>query len=402
MSEIREISRAGDDSALSVALIGPDERRRQAVAAVLGDWRSLLVNEFSAYPVSLGSALHVPEKHFDIFVIDLDSDPDAALGLIESVCARGAGYVMAYSTRADLQLAVRYMRAGARELFTLPLDPSEVTAALERATQYCRAMRHTTRAAGNVYVFLGSKGGCGVTTLASNFAISLAQESGRSTLLIDLVFPLGDAALNLGMSPQYSVANALQDLSRLDERFLESLVGKHGSGLSVLAAPGQLTQDDLSPEAADRLLGVARRSFDQVVIDAGTRVDLMNSSLFEKSSTVYLVTQVGISELRNCNRLISRFFATWGRSLQIVLNRYTVNALLFDDAQITKALTRPAEWKIPDDYATARRTRNAATPIAMGHSAIAQTIRQMARAACGLPIDEEKKRSVFRLFRARA
>ncbi len=400
MSEIREISRDGGKSALSVALIGPDETRRRMVAEVLSGGQPLLVREFSAYPVNLGSAPRLPEQDYDIFIVELDSDPDAAFRLIESVCASGSGYVMAYSTQADLQLAVRFMRAGVRELFTLPLDPAEVAAALERAAQHPLAGRRATRAAGKVYVFLGSKGGCGVTTVASNFAVSLARESGRSTLLVDLVFPLGDAALNLGISPQYSVANALQDLSRLDERFLATLVAKHDSGLSVLAAPGQLTQDELSSGAVDRLLDLACRSFDQVVIDAGTRIDLMNSTLFEKSSTVYLVTQVGISELRNSNRLISRFFATWGRSLQVVLNRYTPNALLFDDAQIAKALTRPAQWMIPDDYVTARRTRNAATPIAMGHSSIAQAIRQMARAACGLPVEEEKKKGVFRFIRA--
>jgi len=35
----------------------------------------------------------------------------------------------------------------------------------------------------------------GTTTVACNFAVELAQESGRSTLLIDLDLPLGDAAL---------------------------------------------------------------------------------------------------------------------------------------------------------------------------------------------------------------
>ena len=400
MPEIREIFRSGGSDALSVALIGPEEVRRQTVAEALGAWPSLVLREFSFYPVDFEGAPSVPDQDFDIFVVDLDSDPNAAFGLIESISASGYGYVMAYSAQADLQLAVRFMRAGVRELFTLPLDAAEVAAALERAAQHPRAARPGTHSMGKVHVFLGTKGGCGVTTLASNFAISLAQESGRSTLLIDLAFPLGDAALNLGMSPKYSVANALQDISRLDEGFLASLVGKHDSGLSVLSAPGQLTQDELTCEAVDRLLAVARRSFDQVVIDAGTRVDLTNSTLFEKSSTVYLVTQVGISELRNANRLISRFFATWDRSLQIVINRYSTNALLFDDAHVTKALTRPAQWKIPDDYATARRTRNAATPIAMGNSAIAQVIRQMARGACGLPAEEEKKKRVFGLFRA--
>ena len=46
---------------------------------------------------------------------------------------------------------------------------------------------------------MGAKGGAGATMLACNFAVALAQESGKKTLLIDLDLPLGDAALNLGI-----------------------------------------------------------------------------------------------------------------------------------------------------------------------------------------------------------
>ena len=41
----------------------------------------------------------------------------------------------------------------------------------------------------------GAKGGAGVTTIASNFAVSLAQESRHKVVLIDLNLQLGDAAL---------------------------------------------------------------------------------------------------------------------------------------------------------------------------------------------------------------
>jgi len=81
-----------------------------------------------------------------------------------------------------------------------------------------------------------------------------------------------------------------------------------------------------------------------------------------------------------------------------VLNRYTHHALLFDDQQIAKALTRPALWKIPDDFATARRTLNTAVPVVLEDSPISRVIRQMARTACGLPANPEKKNG-FSLFR---
>jgi len=226
----------------------------------------------------------------------------------------------------------------------------------------------------------------------------VAQESNQGTLLIDFGLPLGDAGINLGMATaSYSTDNALQDPSRLDARFLSSLVEKHSSGLSVLAAPGDFPANPPTLEGIDKLMEVARENFSYIVVDVGSRTDLMESKLFEESSTVYLITQVGISELRNSNRMINRFFSLRIRSLQIVINRYTPKTLLFDDAQITKALTRPANWKIPDDYATARRTENSGSPIALDNSPISLVIRQMAKSACGI-VDEKKKKG-FSLFK---
>jgi hypothetical protein len=135
------------------------------------------------------------------------------------------------------------------------------------------------------------------------------------------------------------------------------------------------------------------------VVDAGSRLDLIGSTLFEDTATIYLIAQVGISELRNANRIISKFFIARGEKLQIVLNRYKPSDLLFDETQITKALTRPAQWKVPDDYGAARRTRETATPMVMIDSSISQTIRQMAKTAAGLLPEKNGKKGFFRFLR---
>ncbi len=282
------------------------------------------------------------------------------------------------------------MRAGAREFLTLPLNPATLADALARISVRGSSSHPVRRSARKLFVFLGAKGGCGVTTIASNFAASLALESQQSTLLIDLGLPLGDAALNLGMVTEYSTFNALENYSRLDGKFLSKLLAHHTSGLAVLAAPSEFSANEPSLEAIDRLLSVSRQSFDFVVVDAGTRMDLKDAAFFDESAILYLVTQIGVTELRNSNRMISQFFASRGSKLQTVVNRYTPQALLLDDKQVEKALTRPIDWKVPDDFATARRTQNTAMPIAMEDSPISRAIRRMARKACGLPEEEDK------------
>ncbi len=209
--------------------------------------------------------------------------------------------------------------------------------------------------------------------------------------MIDLDLPLGDAALNLGVVAEYSTINALQNFSRLDSSFLSRLLVKHNSGVSVLAAPGKFPQYEASKEAIDRLIAVARQDFDNVVVDMGSRLDLMGTNLFKDGSTVYLVLEAGIAGLRNSNRLISQYFSTPVPKLEIVLNRFDSRSMGVSEDQITKALTRPAQWKIPNDYNAVRRMQTTAIPLALEDSPISRLIRQMARTACGLPAIQEKK-----------
>jgi Flp pilus assembly CpaE family ATPase len=381
---------------LSIALIGPDEERRKAAATALAGCQGGEIREFSSYPPSLDDVPKLLEQHFDVIIIDLDTRAEYALELVESICAKGAATVMVYSMKADSELLVRCMRAGAREFLTLPFARDTMAEALVRASARRPAQHLPKKAGGRLMAFLGAKGGDGVTTLACNFAVSMALESGQSTLLIDLDLPLGDAALNMGVVTEYSTINALQSAGRLDSSFLSKLLVKHSSGVSVLAAPGKFPLYHATDDAIDRLISVARQDFDNVVVDMGSRLDLTGTSLFKDGATVYLVIQAGIAPLRNANRLISQFFSTGIPKLEIVLNRYEHRAMDVPEDQITKALTRPTQWKIPNDYNAVRRMQTTAVPLALEDSPISRLIREMARTACGLP-PSAKKQSGFSL-----
>jgi pilus assembly protein CpaE len=279
MPDVSKVQDGAERNVLTVALIGPHDQRRKAMASALKGHHSVAIREISSYPADLD---HLPEllgENYDVIIVDADSDPDSALGVAESVCSKGLASVMAYSAEADVKLAIRFMRVGVREFFTLPLDPAEVADALTRASIRQPTPRQTDHIPSKVFVFLGTKGGCGVTALASNFAVSLAQESERNTLLIDLGLPLGDAAINLGMVTEFSIANALREAGRLDSNFLRTLLATHASGLSVLAAPSDLRSEQTpDTETINKLLGVARQNFDYIVADAGSRLDLLGSA----------------------------------------------------------------------------------------------------------------------------
>jgi pilus assembly protein CpaE len=388
-----------NSSELCIAVICPDEPHRHAATSMLRECQSGAVHEFKAYPPALADVPRVLGDNYDVILVELDSDPEYALDLVETICARGLATVMVYSAQTDPGLLLRCMRAGAREFLTLPLDSGTLAEALVRVSVLRAGSRAPRKKDGRLLVFLGAKGGSGVTTLACNFATSLAKESGLRTLLIDFNLPLGDAAISLGIKAQYSISSAFQNASRLDVNFLSTLLVQHESGLFVLAAPGELAPTYVSAEAIDKLLDVARQSFDYVVVDAGSRLDLQREHLFDESATIYLVTQVGIPELRNSHRLIALLSAAGSPKLEIVINRYDPRSVEIDEEHITKALTRPAKWKIPNNYAAVRRMQNTATLFTENDGQIAKVIQQMAHAVCGEPVIGEKKKKGFSLFR---
>ena len=396
-----DMQKPGPESinAASVALIGPHRGRREALTTAFVGLHPLTTGEFAAYP-RLGDVSSINLADYDVVIVDLDEDPEQALEAVEKICAANASVtVMVYARTADPDLLVRSMRAGAREFLSGPVVQIDVAEALSRASSRRQESRRQKKIAGKLLVFAGAKGGAGVTTIAGNFAISLAKESGGSVALADLDPTLGDAAVGLGVAAQFTIVDALQNASRLDADFVSSLLAKHSSGLSVLAGPDKYNASPLQPESVGKLLRILREQFAYVVVDAGVDSGQLYRMIFEMADTVYLVAQVSVPELRNSHRLISEYFGEESRStkLEVVLNRFQARTLEIDEAGITRALMRPAKWKIPNDYAAARNAQNTATPLALQDKPISRAIAEMAKAACGRAPSPVKKRR-FALF----
>jgi pilus assembly protein CpaE len=281
------------------------------------------------------------------------------------------------------------MQAGAREFLIEPIRRETATDAFNRASGR-RPSREETL--GKTLVFLPSKGGVGVTTIAANFALALTRESAAKVVVVDMDFQLGEIAMSLGMTATFSVGDALLNPARLDKEFLSTLLLRHSSGLAVLAASEQYSFFHAPVEGAGQLFDILRREFAYVVVDAGTCHSHIQETLFEVADTIYLVTELTFPALRNSHRLIAFLSARdESRGLQVVLNRFNSRHVDIDEKSATKAMGRPINWRIPNCYAAARTSQDSGVPLAMGDSAITRALVQMAREACGKPLTVEKK-----------
>src|SRR6202034_2568262 len=97
-------------------------------------------------------------------------------------------------------------------------------------------------------------------------------------------------------------------------------------------------------------------------------------------------------ELRNSNRLITGCLQPYESKLEIVVNRYKAEMFGIEDKAIEEALTRSAQWRIPNNYEAVCEMQNTATPLALKKSSIQRAIQSMAKIAAGMPQEQRKKK----------
>ncbi len=143
---------------------------------------------------------------------------------------------------------------------------------------------------------------------------------------------------------------------------------------------------------------ILQDQFAYLVVDAGSAGASHAWPIAELADAVYLVTQLDVPSLRNAHRVISHLQSSMpdGRRLEVVVNRYEGRKIEISQEKIEKTLCAPLKWKVPNDYAAVHRAQNTGNPLALENSSIPKVLVQMAREACGKPVDEPKRR--FSLF----
>ncbi|MEP6961028.1 MAG: hypothetical protein ABI995_03060 [Acidobacteriota bacterium] len=383
----------------AVVLIGPDHRRRQALVHALGQLSVRINAELNAYP-SLAEAIALTDKDCDAVLIDLESDTEVALALVEDLSGRNAALTaMVYTRLEDPNLLVRSMQAGARALLQEPISLEALTGAVVRASAR-RNAGERRKTGGKTLVFCSVKGGAGASTIAANFAVSLAAQSGQKVALVDLNFELGDLAVLLNVSPKFSVVDAIESAARMDWDFLSGLMVSHKSGVSLLAAPDDFAQREFcyQPPVIRQMIRLLEGQFAYVVVDTAANRGL-SSEMLSEAEAVYLVSQVDIPSLRHAQRLAAHLTTMVENrdQVQIVLNRYDARRSSIGADEIEKALQLPIAWRVPNDYDAVREAANTGLLNAVQSSTVGRAVAQMAKAACGqkAPLPEKKTWKLF-------
>jgi pilus assembly protein CpaE len=290
------------------------------------------------------------------------------------------------------------MRTGVNEFFSQPIKRDEVLEAMARLKERRAKLKGSEPVRlGKLIEVVGSKGGVGTTTIATNLAVSLAEkENVQSVALVDMKLLFGDVPLFLQIEPSYHWGEITKNISRLDPTFLMNVLSRDSCGVYVLPSPVTLNDHKpVSPEIIENLLGLMQKMFDFVVIDGGQSLDATSLRILKMSNTVLLVSTLSLPCLSNTKKLLKSFHLLGYPSREhtrVIINRYlTKSEISLKDAEA--GIDKKIFWTIPNDYRTTMSAINQGKPLCQWASkaAITKSMRGLADALIKGEAKKEKK-----------
>ena len=377
---------------LKILLVGQNAELLSDVRRVFNSFTEMEVIGDAAFgPVALTWARTLNP---DVVFVAFDDPPTRALTTVQMLAQGNTAWtIVSLVSHFERDLFRKVVLAGARDVVVNGAGPEELrktVAAAWRADAARRAPANPDAAApaGTIISLFGVKGGIGKTTLATNLAVALAQETMGSVALVDLDLPFGDIALMLDIKPERDVLDVLDDATLEDTERLQTALTRGPEGVYVLPAP--LAPRAAAPVEGERvghMLKLLAGLYDFVVVDSPAGLSEMTAAILDGSDTVLLVTTPEVPTLRRTHACIAMLkslnFAT--DKVRLVLNRSTSRTQI-NAEEAEEVLGQPLNWLIVNDYAA----MNAAAfgqPVVVSQpkAQLTRSIRGMARQLAGVP-----------------
>jgi pilus assembly protein CpaE len=323
-----------------------------------------IINSTSGFEIVDASDARSP----DLIIFEIQGNAQRAIESIEKKIKEGhISEAFLTAEIPDPTILMQAMRAGVKEFISQPLNEFEIKNALERFKERQKSQPQVEQKSGSIISVFGSKGGVGTTTVAVNLAVSLAQgKDTKQVALLDMNTLFGEIPLFLEMAPKFHWGEITKNIERLDGQFLLNTLTPHKTGVQVLPSPAYLNGHVRpTPETMSRLLGLMKRMFDYIIIDAGQSTDDTSIKVLEVSDMLMLITILSLPCLANTNKLM-RSLTDLGyvpkEKIKVVLNRYIKRGeISLSDAEA--GIGRELFWVVPNDYDTSMSAINSGKPL---------------------------------------
>ena len=165
---------------------------------------------------------------------------------------------------------------------------------------------------GKIITCNSSKGGVGKTLISLNMSAYFSnlfklKNLDKKVLLIDYNLQFGDLSYLSNIKPVRTIAD-LNDISDIDSDALESHLYEHPQGFYLLSCPKTPEYANyITPETLTKIIIIAKRLFDYVIIDTMTGLDQASTTAIEHSDMTIFVTSGKLPSLKSTKFLIDLY-----------------------------------------------------------------------------------------------
>jgi pilus assembly protein CpaE len=287
----------------------------------------------------------------------------------------------------DPSLMLRAMRAGAAQVVRLPLQPDDFRAAMKRiAIQFGHALNQC-----RVITVLGATEGSGTTSISLNLAAEIGRLRNAPCLLAEGAVGFGRLANYLGIAPQLTIMDLINDIDHVDVERVRQAVMKVDDHLHVLTGShGGIVPFELTTEKVFRLLNYAKQLNDVLVVDGRYAYEELDFEFVARSQQLVLVAQPTMPSLYGVRRILDLLAQRKCLAQEhVVINRYLPSDKEFSIHSFEDVLHVPKVFLVASDWASFQAAANAGQTLrktAPRSHALAD-ITVLARAMLGMPAE---------------
>lgn len=356
-----------------VAIGDPGPMQQQIVTALNAQPEFELVDIISSTE-RLSREIHAAEP--EIILMDQELGGQSTLDIIDEVALQfPEAAVVAILSQEDAHLAQQVTLAGARAFLIQPFTQINLLSTLRRVrdlesrrlksrTVAAVSATDTSRPLRTITVF-SPRGGSGCSTVATNLAIGLYEETGRRVLLLEGKLFFGHLNVMLNLRTQNTIAELIPHAAMLDEGLVMEVVNEHASGIHVLLAPDNIqVAQGIRPDDLYSVFVTLQQLYDFIIVDAGSSLNENTVTLMDSADKILLITTPEMASLHDTSKFVqlSRSLAYSSDKLMVVLNRAELAGGIRSN-DIETALPHMVFASIPDDGPNALRSLNRGIPI---------------------------------------
>ena len=383
-----------------VALCSPGATQQQITEALNAQ------NEFTLVDIIASKEMlprQIRAAEPDILLVDSKLEGESTLDIIDDIALQfPASSLVAILPTNDPLVAQQVMLAGARAFLIAPFSQINLVSTLRRVTELEGRRQQTqtyiptqvseaTRPLRSVTVY-SPRGGTGVTSIAANTAIALAEETGKKVLLFEGKVFFGHLEVILNLKVQNALSDLIPHATNLDEGLIRDVVCPHPSGIHVLLAPSnvQIAQGIRAEDIYNIFIGVSRY-YDYTVVDAGGPLSDISVTLMDATDRILLVTTPDLASLHDTSRFLqlSRSLSYPADKILMILNKAGVEGgVKLKD--IETVLHHQVYHQIPNDPANVLRSINRGIPFLVYYprSTASKSIQQLAKNLTSISLRE--------------